>query len=153
MRRTTLLLGSPLLALALVACQPKETPEQAEQNAESAVCTNLAAVGTALEAVGELSPSSTVGDALKARSNLSTALAKLDQSEEALDQLRVKELQKQAKAFEKEVEKVAKKKDTTLEQAAEELQVKLQPVLAARSAALAEVDCANGDVVVPESTN
>ena len=135
-----------------MACQPKETPEQAEQNAESAVCTNLAAVGTALEAVGELSPSSTVGDALKARSNLSTALAKLDQSEEALDQLRVKELQKQAKAFEKEVEKVAKKKDTTLEQAAEEPKGQTAACTGYR-AALAEVECANGDVVVPESTN
>ena len=116
--------------LALVACQPKETPEQAEQNAESAVCMNLAAVGTALEAVGELSPSSTVGDAVKARSNLNTALANLDQSEAAHNQLQIKELQKQAKAFEKEVEKVTKHKDATLEQAAEELKVKLQSVLA-----------------------
>ena len=91
--------------LALVACQPKETPEQAEQNAESAVCMNLAAVGTALEAVGELSPSSTVGDAVKARSNLNTALANLDQLEAALNQLQIKELQTKPRPLRKKLKK------------------------------------------------
>lgn len=137
MRRPALLLGSGLLALGLAACQPKPSPEQAE----TTVCTNLAAVGQALEAVGELTPTSTVGEALKARSDLNAALAKLNQSEEALQKLRVKELQAQAKAFEAEVKKVTQQKDATLEEAAQELQGKLEPVLAARRAALAEVNC------------
>ena len=141
MRRPALLLGSGLLALGLAACQPKPSPEQAEQQAETTVCTNLAAVGQALEAVGELTPTSTVGEALKARSDLNAALAKLNQSEEALQKLRVKELQAQAKAFEAEVKKVTQQKDTTLEEAAQELQGKLEPVLAARRAAPAEVNC------------
>ena len=141
MRRPALLLGYGLLALGLAACQPKPSPEQAEQQAETTVCTNLAAVGQALEAVGELTPTSTVGEALKARSDLNSALAKLNQSEEALQKLRVKELQAQAKAFEAEVKKVTQQKDTTLEEAAQELQGKLEPVLAARRAALAEVNC------------
>ena len=83
---------------------------------------------------------------------MNTALANLDQSEAALNQLRIKELQKQAKAFEKEVEKVTKHKDATLEQAAEEPKGQTAACTGYR-AALAEVECANGDVVVPESTN
>jgi hypothetical protein len=38
-----------------MASQRKETLEQAEQSAESAACTDLDAIGTALEAMGNLS--------------------------------------------------------------------------------------------------
>ena len=70
-----------------------------------AVCANLAAVGEALEAVGELGPTSTVGDAEQAR-NLAKAVAKLQDSEAALEKLRIQELQKQVMAFNKEVKTV-----------------------------------------------
>ena len=145
MRRPVLLLGSGLVALALAACQSKPTPEQSEQKAESAVCTNLAAVGEALEAVGELGPTSTVGEAEEARNTLAQAVAKLQDSEAALEKLRIQELQKQVMAFNKEVKTVTSKKSTTLEEAANELQGKLQPVLAARQAAVADVNCDEGN--------
>ena len=141
MRRPALLLGSALVALALAACQSKPTPQQSEQKAESAVCANLAAVGEALEAVGELGPSSTVGDAEQARDNLAKAVAKLQDSEAAREKLRVQELQKQVMAFNKAAKQVTAKKSTTLEEAANELQGKLEPVLAARQAAVADVNC------------
>ena len=141
MRRPALLLGSGLMALALAACQNQPTPQQSEQKAESAVCANLAAVGEALEAVGELGPTSTVGDAEQARNNLAKAVAKLQDSEAALEKLRIQELQKQVMAFNKDVKKVTAKKSTTLEEAANELQGKLEPVLAARQAAVADVNC------------
>ena len=141
MRRAALLLGSGLMALALAACQNKSTPQQSEQKAESAVCANLAAVGEALEAVGELEPTSTVGDAEQARNTLAKAVAKLQDSEAALEKLRIQELQKQVMAFNKQVNTVTAKKSTTLEEAANELQGKLEPVLAARQAAVADVNC------------
>ena len=141
MRRPALLLGSALVALALAACQSKPTPQQSEQKAESAVCANLAAVGEALEAVGELGPSSTVGDAEQARDNLAKVVAKLQDSEAALEKLRVQELQKQVIAVNEAAKQVTAKKSTTLEEAANELQGKLEPVLAARQAAVADVNC------------
>ena len=145
MRRSALLLGSGLVALALAACQNKPTPQQTEQKAESAICSNLAAVGSALEAVGELSPTSTVGEAEQARSTLAQAVSNLQDSEAALEKLRIQELQKQVLAFNKDVEKVTANKDITLEEAANELQGKLQPVLAAREAAVADVNCEESD--------
>ena len=141
MRRFALLLGSGLVALVLAACQIKPTPQQTEQKAESVVCTNLAAVGKALEAVGELGPTSTVGEAEQARNNLAQAVANLQDSEAALEKLRIQELQKQVVAFNKDVKKVTANKSTTLEEAANELQGKLEPVLAARQAAVADVNC------------
>ena len=145
MRRPALLLGTGLLTLALAACQSQPTPRQSEQKAESAVCANLAAVGEALEAVSELGPTSTVGDAEQARNNLAKAVAKLQDSEAALEKLRIQELQKQVMAFNKDVKKVTANKSTTLEEAANELQGKLEPVLAARQAAVADVNCDGGD--------
>ena len=145
MRRPALLLGTGLMALALTACQSKPTPQQREQKAESAVCATLAAVGEALEAGGELGPTSTVGDAEQARNNLAKAVAKLQDSEAALEKLRIQELQKQVMAFNKDVKKVTANKSTTLEEAANELQGKLEPVLAARQAAVADVNCDGGD--------
>ena len=141
MRRFALLLGSGLVALVLAACQSKPTSQQTEQKAESVVCTNLAAVGKALEAVGELGPTSTVGEAEQARNNLAQAVANLQDSEAALEKLRIQELQKQVVAFNKDVKKVTANKSTTLEEAANELQGKLEPVLAARQAAVADVNC------------
>ena len=105
------------------------------------VCTNLAAVGKALEAVGELGPTSTVGEAEQARNNLAQAVANLQDSEAALEKLRIQELQKQVVAFNKDVKKVTANKSTTLEEAANELQGKLEPVLAARQAVVADVNC------------
>ena len=141
MRRPALLLGTGLMALTLAACQSKSSPQQSEQKAESAVCANLAAVGEALEAVGKLGPTSTVGDAEQARNTLAKAVAKLQDSEAALEKLRIQELQKQVMAFNKQVKTVTAKKSTTLEEAANELQGKLEPVLAARQAAVADVNC------------
>ena len=145
MRRPALLLGTGLMALALAACQSQPTPQQREQKAESAVCANLAAVGEALEAIGELGPTSTVGDADQAHNNLTQAVAKLQDSEAALEKLRIQELQKQVMAFNKDVKTVTANKNTTLEEAANELQGKLEPVLAARQAAVADVNCDGGD--------
>ena len=145
MRRPALLLGTGLMALALAACQNQPTPQQSEQKAESAVCANLAAVSEALEAVSELGPTSTVGDAEQARNNLAKAVAKLQDSEAALEKLRIQELQKQVMAFNKDVKTVTANKSTTLEEAANELQGKLEPGLAARQAAVADVNCDAAD--------
>ena len=68
-------------------------------------------------------------------------MAKLQDSEAALEKLRVQELQKQVMAFNKAAKQVTAKKSTTLEEAANELQGKLEPVLAARQAAVADVNC------------
>ena len=90
-------------------------------------------------------PTSTVGDAEQARNNLAKAVAKLQDSEAALEKLRIQELQKQVMAFNEDVKKVTANKSTTLEEAANELQGKLKPVLAARQAAVADVNCDGGD--------
>ena len=137
--RPALLFGTGLLALSLVACQ--QNPEKAEKKAEVVVCDQLAAVGDALESVQALTPTSTVGDAEKAQKNLVTALNGLEKSEKTLEKIRVRELRDQLKTFNKEVDKVAKQKKLTLEQAAQELRTKVQPVIAARQQALAEVEC------------
>ena len=68
-------------------------------------------------------------------------MAKLQDSEAALEKLRIQELQKQVMAFNKEAKKITANKSTTLEEAANELQGKLEPVLAARQAAVADVNC------------
>lgn len=139
MRRPALLLSTGLLALTLVACQ--QNPEKAEKKAELAVCENLAAVGDALANVQALTPTSTVGDAEKAQKALSSAIAGLETSQQSLQKARVRELRDQLKTFNKEVEKVAKQKKLTLAEAAQQLNSKAQPVIAARQEALAEVEC------------
>ena len=139
MRRSLLALTC-LLALASVGCQ-KQTIAQREQKTESKICTQLTNVGKALDQVAALTPTSTVGDAEKAQKNLVTALNGLEKSEKALQKARVRELRDQLKTFNKEVDKVAKQKKLTLEQAAQELRTKAQPVIAARQQALAEVEC------------
>ena len=47
-------------------------------------------------------------------------------------------------AFNKEAKTITANKSTTLEEAANELQGKLEPVLAARQAAVADVNCDAG---------
>jgi vacuolar-type H+-ATPase subunit I/STV1 len=131
--------GGTLLALSLVACQ--QNPEKTEKKAEVAVCENLASVGDAIESVQALTPTSTVGDAVKAQKTLATAINKLEKSEESLEKIRVRDLRTQLKTFNEEVEQVSKQSKLTLEQAAQELKVKAQPVIAARQRALAEVEC------------
>ena len=76
---------------------------------------------------------------------MAQAVSKLQDSEAALEKLRIQELQKQVLAFNKDVEKVTANKEATLEEAANELQGKLQPVLAAREAAIADVNCEESD--------
>ena len=137
--RFALIFGSSLLAFSLVACQ--QNPEKAEKKAEVAICENLAAVGDAIENAQALTPTSTVGDALKAQKTLTTAITNLEKSEAHLEKIRVRDLRDQLKAFNKDLEKVSSQKTLTIEQAAQELRVKAQPVIAARQRALAEVDC------------
>ncbi|WP_353090753.1 hypothetical protein [Synechococcus lacustris] len=137
--RFALIFASGLMALSLVACQ--QNPEKAEKKAEVAICENLAAVGDAVENVQALTPTSTVGDAVKAQKSLFTAITNLEKSEDSLEKARVRDLRDQLKAFNADVEKVSKQKKLTLEQAAQELRTKAQPLIAARQRALAEVDC------------
>lgn len=137
--RPALLIGIGLLALSLGACQ--QSPEKAEKKAEVVVCEQLAAVGAALESVEALTPTSTVGDAEKVQKNLVNALNGLEKSEKALEKARVQILRDQMKTFNQEVDKVAKQKKLTLEQAAQELNTKVQPLIAARQQALADVEC------------
>ena len=115
--RFALIFGSSLLAFSLVACQ--QNPEKAEKKAEVAICENLAAVGDAIENVQAQTPTSTVGDALKAQKTLTTAITNLEKSEANLEKIRVRDLRDQLKAFNKDLEKVSSQKKLTIEQAAQ----------------------------------
>ena len=93
--RFALIFASGLMALSLVACQ--QNPEKAEKKAEVVICENLAAVGDAVENVQALTPTSTVGDAVKAQKSLFTAITNLEKSEDALEKARVRDLRDQLK--------------------------------------------------------
>ncbi len=108
---------------------------------EKRICTELAAVSQALDGVAALKPTSTVGEAKKADQALVTALTALEASQEKLDNLRLKAFKTQLRTFRGEVEKVSRNKKLTLEMAANLLQAKAAPVVAARQALSAEVDC------------
>ena len=88
-----------------------------------------------------LKPTSTVGEARKADQALATALRDLEASEEKLENLRLKAFKAQLRTFKGEVEKVSNNKGLTLEKAAELLKTKAAPVIAARQALTAEVEC------------
>ncbi len=140
MRRTVLALGA-VLALSLAACQKQDTA-QMEQKTESQICTQLAAVGTALEKTAALTPQSTVGQAEAANKELGNSLKALAAAEKKLQELRLQDFRKQVKAFRKEVSAVSKSKKLTLEEAAAQLKGKAQPLIAAHRQLSSEVNCA-----------
>ncbi|MFN9546317.1 MAG: hypothetical protein ACK6AD_04490 [Cyanobacteriota bacterium] len=128
-----------LAALALGGCQ-QNLPEQKAQT-EKLICTHLTEAGQALERVAALKPTSTVGEAKAADQALAAALTKLEASQEKLENLRLKAFKAQLRSFRSEVERVSKNKGLTLEAAAQVLKGKAGPVIAARQALTAEVDC------------
>ncbi len=138
-RSRSLLALAALSALALGGCQQNLTVQKAKT--EKLICTQLAEVGQAMEAVGALKPTSTIGEAKKADQALATALNKLEASQELLENLRLKAFKTQLRTFRGEVQKVAQNKGLTLEQAANLLKAKAAPVITARQALTAEVDC------------
>jgi len=129
-----------LVALVATGCQ-KQDLAQKEQKTEAQICTQLNAVGQALDQVAVLKPTSTVGEATAADQALATALAGLEKAEQKLEQLRLQAFQTQLKAFKGEVAQVASDKKQTLEQAAMTLKAKAAPVIAARRALSAAVKC------------
>jgi hypothetical protein len=133
------LIGAGLLALALGGCQ-QNLPEQ-KAKTEKAICTELAVVGQALEQVAALKPTSTVGEAQAADRALASALTALEASKEQLENLRLKTFKTQLRTFRGEVQRVASNKKLTIEQAAQVLKAKSGPLIAARKALNAEVDC------------
>ena len=98
-------------------------------------------MGSALEQVGALKPTSTVAEAQAAEQALGQSLEALQISENQLEKLRVEAFQEQLRSFKAEVAKVTADKDVTLEQAADELKGKAAPVIAAREALSAAVEC------------
>ncbi|MFY8149099.1 MAG: hypothetical protein ACOVNL_07765 [Prochlorococcaceae cyanobacterium] len=139
MRRTLLALGA-VLALSLAACQ-KQNTAQMEQKTESEICTQLAAVGAALEKTAALTPQSTVGQAEAANKELGNSLKALAASQKKLQELRVEDFRKQAKTFRKEVNTVTKSKKLTLEEAAAQLKAKAAPLIAAHRNLSSQVNC------------
>ena len=139
MRRSLLALTC-LLALAAAGCQ-KQDLAQKERKTEAKICSQLAAVGQALETAAALKPTSTVGEATAAERSLSSALADLEKSEQKLERLRLQAFQAQLKTFRSEVAKVASDQKQTLEQAALQLKTKAEPVIAARRQLSAAVQC------------
>lgn len=138
-RSRSLLALAALTALALGGCQQNLTTQKAKT--EKLICTQLAEVGQAMEAVGALKPTSTIGEAKKADQALATALNNLEASQEQLENLRLKAFKTQLRTFRGEVQKVSQNKGLTLEQAANLLKAKAAPVITARQALTAEVDC------------
>jgi recombination DNA repair RAD52 pathway protein len=137
-----------LVALAVTGCQKQDLAKK-EQKTETQICSQLAAVGQALDQVAALKPSSTVGEAAAADRALASALAALEKSEQKLEQLRLQNFQTQLKAFKGEVATVASNKDQTLQQAAEALKAKAAPVIAARRALSAAVKCEEPAAAAP----
>lgn len=135
----SLLAALALSALVSGGCQ-QNLPKQKAQT-EKLICTQLAEVSQALEGVAALKPTSTVGEAKKADQTLATALTKLEASQEKLDNLRLRAFKTQLRTFRGEVEKVSRNKGLTLEMAANLLKAKAAPVIAARQALNAEVEC------------
>lgn len=140
MRRPLLALGC-LLVLTTAGCQPKDLAKK-EQQTEAKICAQLAAVGKALDQVAALKPTSTVGEAVAADQALGSALAGLETAEQTLQKLRLQNFQTQLKTFKGEVARVTSDKKQTLEEAAQELKTKSEPVIAARRQLSAAVKCA-----------
>ncbi len=134
-----------LLALGLAAsgCQRADLSQRQEKT-EARVCSQLASVGTALEQVAALKPTSTVAEAQAADKALGQSLEALEVSENELEKLRIEAFQKQLRDFRGEVSKVTADKSMTLEQAAADLKGKVAPVIAARKALSGAVQCKDG---------
>jgi len=130
-------IAAVLISLGMAGCQPKS-----EQVLEAAVCGNLEAVGSALEQVAALKPSSTVGEASAASKALDSALNNLNKSEVKLEKVRINEFRAQLKSFNAEVNRVSRNKKLTLEEAAADLKSKAAPVIAARRRISEQVKCA-----------
>jgi hypothetical protein len=137
-----------LVALAATGCQ-KQDLAQKEAKTEAKICSQLAAVGKALDQVAALKPTSTVGEATAADRALATALSGLETAEQSLEKLRLQNFQTQLKAFKGEVATVASNKNQTLEQAALTLKAKSVPVVAARRALSAAVKCEEPAAAAP----
>ena len=129
-----------LVALAAAGCQKQDLAKK-EAKTEAKICSQLVAVGQALDQVAALKPSSTVGEAAAADKALETALSGLGAAEQTLEKLRLQNFQTQLKTFKAEVARVASNKNQTLEQAAITLKAKSLPVIAARKALSAAVKC------------
>lgn len=147
MRRSLIALTC-LVAVAAAGCQKQDLAKK-EQKTETQICTQLAAVGQALDQVAALKPTSTVGEAAAADKALATSLAALEKAEQKLEQLRLQNFQTQLKAFKAEVAQVASNKNQTLEQAALTLKAKSVPVIAARRALSAAVKCEEPAAAAP----
>ena len=80
---------------------------------------------------------------------LASALAGLEKAEQTLEQLRLKNFQTQLQAFKADVAKVASNKGQTLEQAAQQLKTKAEPVIAARRQLSAAVKCEEPAAAAP----
>jgi hypothetical protein len=139
MRRSLIAL-SCLVALAAAGCQNQDLARK-EAKTEARICTQLTAVGQALDQVAALKPTSTVGEATAADRALATALSGLETAEQSLEKLRLQNFQNQLKAFKGEVAAVASNRNQTLEQAALTLKAKSAPVIAARRQLSAAVKC------------
>ena len=143
--RRTLAVAAACLSLSLAACSSAQKTDTStmpsEQQATAAVCDQLAAVGTALEASSALEPTSTVGEAEAAGEQLRTALAGLNQAEVTLEATRFAAFQKQAQAFNKQLQAVAQEKKLTLEEAAKTLKPQAESVVAAHKELKAAVQC------------
>ena len=138
--RRSLIAASALVALVAAGCQSQDLAKR-ELKTEAKVCQQLAAVGTALEGVAALTPTSTVGQAQAANQALSKALVGLGQAEQTLEKLRLQAFDKQLKAFNAEVQRVTANKKLTLEEAATVIKAKAGPVIAARKGLSAAVKC------------
>jgi hypothetical protein len=129
-----------LAALASTGCQKQDLAKK-EQKTEARICTQLTAVGEALDKVAALKPTSTVGEAAAADQALASALSGLEKSEQKLEKLRLQNFQNQLKLFKGDVARVAANKNQTLQQAALQLKAKSLPVAAARRQLSAAVNC------------
>jgi hypothetical protein len=147
MRRPLLALSCGLVLLA-AGCQSQNLAKK-EQKAESKFCTQLAAVGSALDQVAALKPTSTVGEAVAADQALARALDSLQTAEQSLEKLRLQNFQNQLRTFKGDVARVASRKNQTLEQAAQQLQAKATPVISARRQLSAAVKCEEPAAAAP----
>jgi len=137
--RRSLALALAVVSLAAAGCQ--QDTEKTEAELEAKICDNLASVGTALEEVAALEPTSTVGEAKVANLALSTSLASLNQSEALLEKLRLRDFRDQLKAFDAAATRVTTNKTLTLQEAAGELKTEAAPVIAARRRVSEQVNC------------
>jgi hypothetical protein len=137
--RRSLSLAALLLAVGLASCQ--KAPESKEALLEAQVCESLQAVGTALDQVASLKPTSTVGEATTANRALTSSMEALNQSEALLEKLRLRQFRDQVRTFNREATRVTNSKELTLKDAAAELKSKAQPVIAARRRVSEQVKC------------